>query len=115
MDVAGDDWAEEWGDDDAAAAWEEDAADWDWEAAADQDWEAAEVADVAMDEGCHWCGRPVWFAGYPLCEGCDEANYRDLLREVRRERGDEDDATTASGDPPEEFTDVESSEDEAGR
>jgi hypothetical protein len=93
--------AEEW--DEATEAWDEAAEDWDYEA-------AEEVADemALEEETCHWCGSPAWFAGYPFCEGCDQANWRALLRaqqQQQQQHFDDDDATTAAGDPPEEFSD----------
>jgi hypothetical protein len=101
MEVEVEEWdqaAEEW--DEATEAWDEAADDWDYEAADD-------VADemALEEETCHWCGMPALFAGYPFCEGCDQANWRALLRVHQQQPhvDDDDDATTAAGDPPEEF------------
>jgi hypothetical protein len=104
--------------------WAVEAADEDWDhgavedadEAADEDWDYTAAEDDAAVDGeewgamdweapedtCHWCGSPAWFAGYPFCEGCDQANWRALLR---AQHLDDDDATTAAGDPPEEFSD----------
>jgi hypothetical protein len=95
------DWAD--GDDWEAADGEE------WEAAGGEEWEAAGGEDWDDMDGVDWeafrrpedvcilCGMPSWFPPWPYCEACDRA--------IRNRPIPDDDATTASGDPPEELSD----------
>jgi hypothetical protein len=88
----GEEWAdeadgEEWADEADGEEWADEAGGEDWEDMDGVDWEALRVPE----DVCILCGMPSWFPPWPLCEACENAA--------------DDDATTASGDLPEELAD----------
>jgi hypothetical protein len=62
----------------------------DWEAMDGVEWEEQWEEEWEEEDLCVMCGMPSWFPPWPLCEACSNAD---------------DDATTASGDLPEELAD----------